>query len=152
MMGDCLLVAPMFEGEQSRKVFLPAGKWYDFYTGELAGENQVIEVAPGLDKIPLFVKDGGIIPMVPVHRNALEAERKLPLEIRHYGTAEGKFALYDDDGKTFDFERGDYSFTMLTVTKDSRGKLQGKMAAVQPGKPFTYAPQAEWQFMTKAAN
>jgi alpha-glucosidase (family GH31 glycosyl hydrolase) len=151
MMGDYLLVAPMFEGEKTRKVQLPAGKWYDFYTGELAGEKQVIEVAPGLDKIPLFVKDGGIIPLVPPHRNALDAERKLPLEVRHYGTAEGKCSLYDDDGTSFDFERGYYSSTMLTVSRDSKGKLQGKMAAVQAGKPFSYAPHAEWRFMTNVA-
>jgi alpha-glucosidase (family GH31 glycosyl hydrolase) len=149
MMGDYLLVAPLFEGEKSRKVYLPAGKWFDFYTGELAGENQVIEVAPGLEKIPIFVKDGGIIPMIPVHRNARDTERKLPLEVRHYGTADGKFALYDDDGTTFDYERGNYSYTMLTVTHDANGKLQGKVGPVQPGKPFSYAPNVEWQFMTK---
>jgi len=151
MMGDYLLVAPMFEGEKTRKVYLPAGKWYDFYTGELAGENQVIEVTPGLEKIPLFVKDGGIIPMVPPHRNALEAERKLPLEVRHYGTAEGSFSLYDDDGKSFNYDRGEYSYTKLKVTKDAQGKLRGTMAAVQAGKPFSYASQVQWRFMTPEA-
>ena len=43
MMGDCILVAPVFTGEKIRKVYLPAGKWYDFYTGELAGENEIIQ-------------------------------------------------------------------------------------------------------------
>ena len=148
MMGDYLLVAPMFEGQTSRKIYLPEGKWYDFYTGELAGENQAIEITPGLDKIPLFVKDGGIIPMVPVHQNALEAEQKFTLEVRHYGTAEGSFDLYDDDGTTFNFENGDFSFTRLSVTKNKKGILQGKISKIAPDKPFSYNSKVVWKFMT----
>ena len=52
MVGNSLLVAPLFEGEKERKVILPKGKWYDFYTGEFAGEGEIISVSPGLDKIP----------------------------------------------------------------------------------------------------
>ena len=65
MVGNSLLVAPLFEGEKERKVILPKGKWYDFYTGEFAGEGEIISVSPGLDKIPVYVKDGGIVPMFP---------------------------------------------------------------------------------------
>jgi alpha-glucosidase (family GH31 glycosyl hydrolase) len=64
MTGEYLLVAPLFTGQTSRKVVLPKGKWYDFYTGKYAGEGEVINVTPGLDKIPVYVKDGGIIPMM----------------------------------------------------------------------------------------
>ena len=149
MMGDSLLVAPMFAGQTARKVHLPAGRWYDFYTGEFAGDNGIIEVTPGVDRIPLFIKDGGILPMVPVHRNARELERKPRLEIRHYGTAEGRFDLYDDDGTTFAFEKGEYSWTALIVTRNKEGRLQGRMAAPDPKKPFGYAGQSEWKFMTK---
>jgi len=65
MLGDNLLVAPMFAGDKKRKVVLPRGKWYDFYSGRLAGDGGVIEIEPGLDRIPLYVRDGGIIPMIP---------------------------------------------------------------------------------------
>src|SRR6476620_876720 len=65
MAGEYLLVAPMFTGQTSRKVVLPKGKWYDFYTGEFAGDGQIITTIPGLDKIPVYVKEGGIIPMMP---------------------------------------------------------------------------------------
>ena len=64
MIGDALLVAPIAPGVKTRKVVLPAGKWFDFYTGRLAGENQTIEVTPPLSQIPLFVKDGGLVPMI----------------------------------------------------------------------------------------
>ena len=149
MMGDNLLVAPMFDGQGKRTVYLPAGKWYDFYTGELAGENQEIEVSPGLDKIPLFVRDGGIIPMVPAHRQAPKPGEILSLEIRHYGKAAGIFILYDDDGKTFDYQIGDYSFTKIIVTADKKGKLKGEMETPQSQKPFGYITTPTWVFMTK---
>ncbi|HSF46498.1 MAG TPA: glycoside hydrolase family 31 protein, partial [Chitinophagaceae bacterium] len=55
MVGEHLLIAPLFAGETSRTVVLPSGKWFDFYTGRLAGEGEVIKVTPGLDKIPVFV-------------------------------------------------------------------------------------------------
>ena len=109
MMGDNILVAPMFEGENERKVILPKGKWFDFYDGKLVGENEVITVTPGLEKIPLFVRDGGIVPMRPIQRQAPKMGEKVDLIIRHYGTKEGEYTLYDDDGLSFDFEKGQFS-------------------------------------------
>ncbi|MFA5815692.1 MAG: DUF5110 domain-containing protein [Bacteroidales bacterium] len=114
MVGDNLLVAPLFTGETERKVILPPGKWYDFYTGSLAGEG-TITVKPGLDKIPLFVRDGGIIPMIPPVRQTSEWNNDLPLEVRVYGKADGSFDLYNDDGRTFNFEKGEYSIQRLEV-------------------------------------
>jgi alpha-D-xyloside xylohydrolase len=149
MVGDNLLVAPMFEGQKSRKVFLPEGKWYDFYTGDLVGENEIIEVSPGLDKIPLFVKDGGIIPLMPVHKNALDACKRLKLEIRHYGTGDGLYSLYDDDGMTFNYEKGEYSFTEFSVTRNKKGRLQGQMEKIAAGKPFSYDTEVIWKFMSE---
>ncbi|PPJ40370.1 TIM-barrel domain-containing protein, partial [Pseudoxanthomonas sp. KAs_5_3] len=64
MAGEYLLVAPLFTGQKTRKVVLPKGNWYDFYTGERVGNGEVITITPGLDKIPVYVKDGGIIPIM----------------------------------------------------------------------------------------
>jgi alpha-D-xyloside xylohydrolase len=148
MMGDFLLVAPMFAGEKSREVYLPQGKWYDFYTGKEVGENQAITITPSLDKIPLFVKDGGIIPMIPPSNQAPKSGVMLPLTVRHYGTAAGSFQLYDDDGTSFDYEKGQYSFTHLSVVKSADEKLRGTMTASAPGKPFGYSKEVKWVFMT----
>ncbi len=149
MVGDYLLVAPMFAGEKSRAVYLPKGKWFDFYTGKEVGENQTITITPSLDKIPLFVKDGGIIPMIPASQHAPKASDQAPLTVRHYGTAVGDFQLYDDDGTSFDYEKGRYSFTRLSVLKGADGKLMGEMAAPTAGKPFAYQKQnVKWVFMT----
>jgi len=114
MFGDNILVAPLFGRETKRKVVLPPGKWYDFYTGKFAGEGEVIEVKAGLDRIPLFVKDGGIVPMIPRIRQTREW-RNLPLEVRVYGDADGEFSVYDDDGTTYDFENGAYTLKKLIV-------------------------------------
>ncbi|MDN5202263.1 glycoside hydrolase family 31 protein [Fulvivirgaceae bacterium BMA10] len=150
MMGEYLLVAPMFAGETTRKVVLPPGKWYDFYTGELAGEGEVIEIEPGLDKIPLFVKDGGIIPMIPKRRQAPGKEEKLPLEIRHYGGKEATYNLYDDDGTSFDFEQGAHSWTSFKIVKHPKKGLQGTMSKPQKNKPFSYDRKVTWKFMTNS--
>lgn len=145
MMGDDILVAPMFAGEKTRQVILPKGKWFDFYTGAFVGENQLIQIEPSLEKIPLFVRDGGIIPMVPVHRQAPKSGEKWPLELRHYGQAIGSFMLYDDDGNTFDFEKGAYSLTRFWVQKDAQGKLVGNQPEIAP---MGYVKEVKWVFMT----
>lgn len=148
MVGDFLLVAPMFAGETSRTVILPAGKWYNFYDGQYVGANEVITIEPGLERIPLFVKDGGIIPMIAARRQAPKAGEQLALEVRHYGQAEGSFMLYDDDGLSFDFTRGQFTFTPITVSKDEQGRLQGQIAEPEKNKPFGYEPNVKWTFMT----
>ena len=147
MAGEYLLVAPLFTGQKSRKVILPKGRWYDFYTGEFAGDGVIITVEPGLDKIPVFVKDGGIIPMMPALLQAPKAGQKVDIEIRHYGQSGGRYMLYDDDGETFNYERGDYSFREISVM-GSKGKWKGSISAGQNGKPNTIG-KISWKYMTK---
>lgn len=113
MMGDNILVAPIFTGEKERSVVLPKGKWYDFYTGELVGESEVITIKAEMDKIPLLVRDGGIIPMIPAINNTFQWSEGQPLEVRVYGDASTTFKLYDDDGDTFDYESGEYTIKEL---------------------------------------
>ncbi len=148
MMGESILVAPMFAGEKSRDVLLPPGKWYDFYTGELAGEEELITVSPGLDQIPLYVKDGAIIPMLAEERTRMPAgEEKLELEIRHYGQKPGNFLLYDDDGVSFNYERGEFSITELRVLME-RNTLTSSIK-VSNEEFFSYTKDPNWVYMTK---
>lgn len=138
MVGDNLLVAPMFTGESERMVILPPGKWYDFYTGNLAGEG-TISVKPGLEKIPLFVRDGGIIPLITPIRQTSEWKDNLPVEIRVYGLLDGQFDLYNDDGKSFNFEKGDYSIQRLK-TRSGKGTIE------QTGSPSFGFTDIRWNF------
>lgn len=147
MAGEYLLVAPVFTGQTSRKVILPKGRWYDFYTGDYVGNGEIITVTPGLDKIPVYVKDGGIIPMMPPMLHAPKAGEKVDLEIRYYGEKPGHYLLYDDDGETFNYEKGDYSRRDIKVEKDKKGRLKGTIAAPEKGKPNTVG-KLTWKFMT----
>ncbi len=147
MAGEYLLVAPLFTGQTSRTVILPKGNWYDFYTGKYVGNGEIITVSPGLEKIPVFVKDGGIIPMMPPMLHAPSANEKYDLEIRFYGTNAGRYALYDDDGETFNYEKGDYSWRIITVDRDKKGKLSGSISKVIQGKPDNIN-KVSWKFMS----
>jgi len=148
MAGEYLLVAPLFTGQTTRKVVLPKGKWYDFYTGAFAGDGEVLTVTPGLGKIPVYVKDGAIIPMMPPLLHAPGAGEKVDIEIRHYGEKPGRYVLYDDDGETFNYEKGDYSWREIKVEKDKNQQWKGTIAAPLAGKPNTIA-NISWKFMTK---
>jgi alpha-glucosidase (family GH31 glycosyl hydrolase) len=148
MLGDSLLVAPIPPGVKTRKVVLPAGRWYDFYTGRFAGEGQTVEATPPPSQIPLFVRDGGLIPPIPERQWAPGRDEVLPLEVRHYGERPGRLALYDDDGETFDYERGEYSWTVLSVGKSERGTWQGSVTPDPRGKRWRYS-EVTWAFMTK---
>lgn len=144
MFGPNILVAPVFAGETSRKVILPQGKWYDFYTGKYVGEGEIIEVTPGKD-IPVYVKNGGIIPMIPPVI-AIDG-KKMPLEIRHYGDKSGHYSLYDDDGETFDYENGEFTRIDIKVeVKD--GKKEGKVIIPEVANVWSYDGY-EFKFMTE---
>lgn len=146
--GDALLVAPLFVGETEREVVLPPGKWYDFYTGKYAGNSEVIKVRPGLERIPVFVRDGAIIPMMEPRLHAPVAGEEVNIEFRHYGESEGSLFLYDDDGETYNYEKGEYSWREVKVIRNKKGKLIGSISNAEKGKPNTIG-RITWKFMTE---
>jgi alpha-glucosidase (family GH31 glycosyl hydrolase) len=147
MMGESMLVAPMFAGQKTRTVVLPKGKWYDFYTGELIGNGGIITASHGLDKIPLYVKDGAIIPMMKQIRNTSEWGDDTTLEVRVYGNQPNEFVLYDDDGKSYDYEEGSYTQKVLKTTVQ-KGKLKGSVSKITERETWSYGT-VNWNFMTK---
>ena len=145
MFGPSILVAPLFAGEGSRKAVLPPGKWFDFYTGKFAGEGETITVSAPLDRAPLFVKDGGIVPMIPAVNRLRQQQGPIPLEVRHYGTKEASYQLYDDDGETFDYEKGVFSVQQLRVVREA-GTLKGDAGPSVGTWKSRYTP-ITWKFM-----
>jgi alpha-glucosidase (family GH31 glycosyl hydrolase) len=149
MLGDNLLVAPMFAGEKKRKIILPNGKWFDFYTGKYVGKHQVIEVEPGLDHIPLYVKDGGMIPMITASLHTPSHTVQVPLEIRCYGDQESQFDVYDDDGVTFNYQHGESIWYRLRTAKDKNHHWKGEVIlSGQQMKTGQYST-VKWIFMTE---
>ena len=143
MFGPSILVAPYYEKQTlKRTVKLPKGNWYDFYTGKLAGNGTTIEVASP-ERIPLFVKEGAVIPMLTDSIDNSRDAYGHPLEVRHYGKEPGSFELYEDDGKTFGYEKGDFALRHLDFTRETHSETITK-----PGKPMFGAVE-KWVEMTR---
>lgn len=120
MMGDAILVAPLFAGETQRRIVFPAGTWHDFHTGAEVTGGPVVTWTPADRRIPLFVKAGAIIPLLPPVNNLTRAgATRQTLEIRHYGNAPGCFTLYDDDGESFAYETNGGHRVELKVWRDA---------------------------------
>ncbi|QHN02911.1 glycoside hydrolase family 31 protein [Granulicella sp. WH15] len=122
MFGPALLVAPVTEqGRTTREVYLPAGTdWYNFWTNQRVHGGQFLTVEAPIDTIPLFVRAGSILPLgIPVE--STNEDQKIA-QVRVYPGADGDFALYRDDGNTYNYEHGDFQLTQLHWS-DQAGKL-----------------------------
>jgi alpha-glucosidase (family GH31 glycosyl hydrolase) len=99
-------VAPVVEkGATSRKIYLPRGPWFDFWTEERAEGGREIDRAVDLETTPLYVRAGAIVPMDPVKQYTAEPAAG-PLSVTVYPGADGKFELFEDDGASFEYRRG----------------------------------------------
>jgi alpha-glucosidase/alpha-D-xyloside xylohydrolase len=106
--GRDILVAPVTEkGAASRQVYLPRGAWYDFWTGQKIDGGREIQRPVDLATIPLYVRAGAIVPFGPVKQFTAE-KVDAPLELVVYPGADGAFSLYEDDGQTFDYRKGEW--------------------------------------------
>lgn len=122
MFGPAFLVAPVTDqGANSRSVYLPAGfKWYNYWTNEQFEGGHTITASAPIDTIPIFVRAGSIVPL----GTAIEStEQKQDIaKIRVYPGANGAFSLYNDDGKTYAYEKGVTHITRLTWN-DASGRF-----------------------------
>jgi alpha-D-xyloside xylohydrolase len=89
-----------------RSVYLPAATaWYDFWTGKSLKGGQDIEADAPLERMPLFVRAGSIVPVGPQIEYAAQ-DPAGPIELRIYRGADGKFDLYEDAGDGYEYEKG----------------------------------------------
>jgi alpha-glucosidase/alpha-D-xyloside xylohydrolase len=106
--GRDLLVSPVVEkGASVRRLYLPRGSWYDFWTSERVDGGREIERQVDLETMPLHVRSGAIIPMGPIKQWVDQAVDE-PLTLVLYPGADGVFTLYEDDGTTFDYRKGEW--------------------------------------------
>jgi alpha-D-xyloside xylohydrolase len=113
MLGPAFLVAPVTDqGATSREVYLPAGAdWYNYWTNERVHGGQTITVKAPIDTIPLFVRAGSILPLgVPVESTS-QAQKLARVKV--YPGADTDFTLYQDDGRTYAYEKGESQITHL---------------------------------------
>ena len=118
MFGPNLLVAPVVkEGARTRKLYLPEGQWYDWYTEELYEGGRYIEVAAPLDCTPLFVKAGTIVPTMPVLQyTGQDPQAPLYIDIWPSATGTADYTLYEDDGESLGYKRGECARTTYGCT------------------------------------
>jgi alpha-D-xyloside xylohydrolase len=111
LFGPAIMVTPVTTaGATTQPVYLPAAgaPWYDFWTGETSPAGQSVETAAPVETLPLFVRPGSIIPMGPFLQYSSEKPAD-PIELRVYRGADGQFTLYEDEGDTYDYEKGKYA-------------------------------------------
>lgn len=110
MFGPAFLVNPVYEDKaRSRDVYLPAGAdWYNFYTGEKLTGGQTIKADAPLSQMPLFVKAGSIVPTGPLIQHVDEG-LNAPITLNIYMGANGSFDIYEDDGRSVKYEKGEWS-------------------------------------------
>ncbi len=123
MFGPAILVNPVYEFQsRTREVYLPGeGKWYHFYSGEVLDAGQTVTAKAPLTQMPLFVKAGAIIPTGESIQYVYDKPNGA-YTLNVYTGADGEFSLYHDDGKSYDYESGGFSYTSITYD-DSEGKV-----------------------------
>ena len=133
MFGHSILVNPVTEpAAATRRLYLPQGTWYDFWNGRKAVGGKSIDAYAGLDRIPLYVRGGSILPIGPPLEWATEKTAD-PIELRIYRGADGEFTLYEDEGENYDYEKGVYS-TIHIRWDDTRQLLTiGERKGPYPG-------------------
>jgi alpha-glucosidase/alpha-D-xyloside xylohydrolase len=126
--GRDLLVAPVVEqGATSRKVYLPRGGWYDFWTGEQVHGGVEISRKVDLETVPLYVRAGAILPLGPVKQYVTEKVDQ-PLSLTVYPGADSSFLLYEDDGSSFNYRKGEWMGIQM-VWHDARRTLSLSLAS-----------------------
>ena len=128
LLGRDLLVAPVYiERASTRRLYLPAGEWVSFWSGERYQGPGWIEVCVPLDELPLFVRGGAILPLGPVMQHTAERPTD-PLTLALYAAVRSpdtdeSFTLYEDDGETTGYRSGDFSQTPAGWRWDSPAHL-----------------------------
>lgn len=124
MIGDNVLAAPLADSAASRKVYLPKGDWYDYNTNKVYAGGQSYTIETGFDQVPIFIKEGTILPMAkPVEH--VEPDTKFDITCYVYGASPAQTELFEDDGVTFNFEKGGYGVLRLDW-QNGKGKVARK--------------------------
>ena len=140
LFGPALLVNPITsEGAAQRVLYLPSGdEWVDFWTGKHASGGQTITAEAPLDRIPIYARAGSIVPFGPRAESA--AAKADPIELRIYPGRNADFNLYEDEGDSYDYERGAHSLIPIHWDDKARtltiGDRQGRFPGMLRDRTF----------------
>lgn len=137
MFGPSILVNPVTRYlERERSLYLPAGKWYDLWSGSTMEGGKTLTLEAPYDRIPLLIRAGSIIPAGPEIQYTSE-KPGAPLDIYVYTGADGSFRLYEDDGLSFGYERGEFSIIHLNWDDSARILTISDRKGTYPGMSDT---------------
>jgi alpha-D-xyloside xylohydrolase len=125
-------------------LYLPdSSAWYDFWTGAPLKGGRDIEATAPLDRIPLYIRAGSILPLGPEIEYAGEKPAG-PIELRIYPGADGEFELYQDAGDSYDYERGSHSIISLHWSESARTLTIGDREGSYPEMPARIQIKVVW--------
>ncbi|MFP4489321.1 MAG: TIM-barrel domain-containing protein [Bacteroidales bacterium] len=134
MFGPALLVNPVYKYKaRSRKVYLPAScGWYDFYTGSYLTGGQLVNAPAPYERIPLYVKEGSVIPLGPELQYSTEKPAE-PISLFVYTGKDGQFVLYEDENTNYNYEEGAYSLISFDYNEQDKTLSIGQRQGEYPG-------------------
>ena len=136
MFGPAILVNPVMKQDAThRTVYLPESPlWYDFWTGASMKGSRDVEAEAPLDRIPLFVRAGSIVPLGPEIEYADEKPAG-PIELRIFRGADGSFDLYEDEGDNYNYEKGAHALIPVRWSETDKKLTIGDREGQYPGMP-----------------
>jgi alpha-glucosidase (family GH31 glycosyl hydrolase) len=131
MLGDAMMICPVTtKGAQTRTVYLPKGNWVNYWSGETLAGARYYNILTPLDMLPIFIKAGSIIPMQPVMNYVGEKQPDV-ITLDIYPGANAHAELYEDDGKTLDYQKGSFVITAITA-QPNRVEIQKPAGTFTP--------------------
>ncbi len=140
MFGPAMMVCPVTASNATtRSVYLPSGTtWFDFWTGATNAGGQAVNAAAPIDKLPLFVRAGSILPYGPDIQYATQTND--PIELRVYRGANGSFTLYEDENDNYNYETGSYTTIPISWNESTQtltiGARQGSFPGMMANRTF----------------
>lgn len=135
MFGPAFLVTPITEpAATTRNLYLPHARWYDFWNGTAIDGGRTIDAAAPMERLPLHVRAGAILPLGPDEEWSTEKPAD-PIELRVYRGADGDFTLYEDENDNYNYERGVHATiplhwddrTQTLTVGDRQGQFPGML-------------------------
>jgi alpha-D-xyloside xylohydrolase len=133
LFGPAILVSPVTEPcAATRRLYLPNTKWYDFWTGSAIQGGRTLDAPSPIDRMPLYVRAGSIVPLGPDLQYATEKPAD-PIELRIYRGANGTFTLYEDENDSYNYEKGVHATIPLSWDDAAHTLTIGDRTGAFPG-------------------
>jgi alpha-glucosidase (family GH31 glycosyl hydrolase) len=154
-LGSEMLVIPVTEKTSAMtskapvEAWLPPGKWLDFFSGIVYRGGKIIKLWRGLDEAPVFIKEGGVVPLAVLKPNSNSTENPKELELVVFPAASGCFTLYEDEGEGNGWKTGRFAETAITWKTGEKG---GRLSVEPRGDLSALPEKRAYRLVFKGVN